>query len=174
MTTLIRKSGVNSVPKVKWMVRTESSRHKPWTKTEGWKRNQGWALGCPVRRHVMPSRFNAEAVAEKYKQIQVWNQGGERTHQAKQLPGGCAPARQGAASSSGLVAAAVASPSSMAVSLRATGKALPSTSMQRLSIRIYYFGLTLGRVSFGEDMPEDVLRGCRKATKHMKKVESFG
>ena len=44
--------------------------------------------------------------------------------------------------------------------------------MRRLRIIIYYFGLTLGRVSFGEDMPEDVLRGYRNATKHnMKGVD---
>ena len=97
----------------------------------------------------------------------------KRPSPAKDMPGGCAPAMPGAASSSGLVAAAAASPSSMAVSLRAPGDTLPSTSMRRFSIRIYAFGLTLGRVSFGEDMPEDVLRGYRKITKHMKYVEHF-
>ena len=24
---------------------------------EGWKRNRGWGVGCPVRFHPMPSRF---------------------------------------------------------------------------------------------------------------------
>ena len=94
----------------------------------------------------------------------------KRPSPAKNMPGGCAPAMPGAASSSGLVAAAVASPSSMAVPLRALGDTLPSTCMRRLSIIIYSFGLTLGRVSFGEDMPADVLQRYRKATKHMKEV----
>ncbi len=26
-------------------------------KPEGWKRNQGWGAGCPVRCHAMPSRL---------------------------------------------------------------------------------------------------------------------
>ena len=64
------------------------------------------------------------------------SQAKKRPSPAKKMPGGCAPAMPGAASSSGLVAAAVASPSSMAVSLRALGEALPSTSTRLLSIRI--------------------------------------
>ena len=98
------------------------------------------------------------------------SQAKQRPSPEKKMPGGCAPAGPGAASSSGLVAAAAASPSSMAVSLRSPGDALPSTSMRRLSIRIYSFGLTLGRVSFGEDMPANVLQRYRKVARHTKQV----